>query len=51
MVGHFQLLAKEKKSQIVAPLTRIVALFEKKIWGAFGAFWHEKGRFLIQNIY
>ena len=33
-----------RKSQIVAPLTKIVALFEKKMWGAFR---HEKGRFLI----
>ena len=27
-----------KKLQIVAPLTKIVALFEKKLWGAFWRF-------------
>ena len=31
MVGNFQL----QMSQNVAPLTKIVALFGKKIWGAF----------------
>ena len=38
MVGHFQLHAKQKMCQIVAPLTKIVALFGKKIWGAFWRF-------------
>ena len=47
MVCHFSF----KKSQIVAPLTKIVALFEKKCGALFGAFRHEKGRFLIQNIW
>ena len=38
-------------SQNVAVLTKIVALFEKKIGALFGGFRHEKGRFLIQNYY
>ena len=38
MVSHFQ----PKNSQIVAPLTEIVALFEKKIWGAFWRFSGQK---------
>ena len=38
MVGHFY----PKNSQIVAPLTEIVAFFEKKIWGAFWRFSGQK---------
>ena len=34
VVCHFSF----KKSQIVAPLTKIVALFEKIMWGAFWRF-------------
>ena len=38
MVSHFQ----AKNSQNVAPLTEIVAFFEKKIWGAFWRFPDQK---------
>ena len=31
-----------EKSQIVAPLTKIVALLEKYLWGAFWRFWARK---------
>ena len=49
MVGHFQLRAKWKKSQIVALLTKIVAVLKKKLGAPFGGFWHKKGRLLIQK--
>ena len=38
MVSHFQ----SKNSQIVAPLTEIVAFFEKKIQGVFWRFSGQK---------
>ena len=43
MVGHFQLRAKWKKSQIVALLTKIVAVLKKKFGGAFWRFLAQKG--------
>ena len=43
MVGHFQLRAKWKKSQIVALLTKIVAVLKKKFRGAFWRFLAQKG--------
>ena len=42
MVSHFQPKnSSDTAPQIVAPLTEIVAFFEKKIWGAF---WRSSGQ-------